>query len=481
VLGGGTPSKANSAFWKGSIPWVSPKDMKVDRIADAQDHISHDAVAASPVNLIPVGALLMVVRGMILAHSFPTAVTTAKLTVNQDMKALVPFRADLADYLLFVTKALKPRVLGLVEHSTHGTCKLPTEKLLSMPVPFAPLAEQHRIVARVTELMGLLDRLEAAEHTRSVTRMTARDATLAALRKAAAREDREEAWLRVSGTLDDLCVAPEDVKPVRDTILELAVRGRLVPQDERDRHASNLLEEIDAIAGPSRRREHEGEAEGGRASTPTYSAPSGWVWARLGQVVRGVSDGTHHTPTYVAQGVPFLSVKDISGGAISFASTRYITAEQHNELCKRCRPEVGDILLCRIGTLGKAVVVNDPRPFSIFVSLGLLETHGLPLSARYLAYALNSPMMTEQFEVVKAGGSHTQKLNLGDIRRLWIPVPPVAEQHRIVAKVDELMAKLDLLEGKLVEMRETQAAFALAAVHDLDAARGDGLELRKSA
>jgi type I restriction enzyme S subunit len=161
TLGGGTPSKANSEFWKGSIPWVSPKDMKVDVITDSQDHISAAAVEQSAVRLIPIGSLLMVVRGMILAHSFPTASTAVPVTINQDMKAIVPFRADLIGFLVLLTKGLKPEVLRLVLRSTHGTCKLLTDDLFSLPIPIPPLAEQHRILAKVDELMAICDRLEA--------------------------------------------------------------------------------------------------------------------------------------------------------------------------------------------------------------------------------------------------------------------------------------------------------------------------------
>jgi len=160
TLGGGTPSKANSEYWKGSIPWVSPKDMKVDEINDAQDHISTSAIEQSSARLIPAGSLLMVVRGMILAHSFPTASTAIPVTINQDMKAIVPFRPDLIRFLVLLTKGLKSEVLRLVLRSTHGTCKLLTDDLFSLPIPIPPLAEQCRIVAKVEELMTLCDRLE---------------------------------------------------------------------------------------------------------------------------------------------------------------------------------------------------------------------------------------------------------------------------------------------------------------------------------
>jgi type I restriction enzyme S subunit len=161
TLGGGTPSKSHLEYWSGSIPWVSPKDMKVDWIHDAADHISETAIAHSSARLLPQGSLLMVVRGMILAHSFPTAISMVPLAINQDMKAIAPFRSDFTRFLLLLTKGMKSEVLRLVQRSTHGTCKLLTDDLFSLPFPVPPLAEQRRIVAKVEELLALCDRLEA--------------------------------------------------------------------------------------------------------------------------------------------------------------------------------------------------------------------------------------------------------------------------------------------------------------------------------
>jgi type I restriction enzyme S subunit len=135
--------------------------MKVDVITDTQDHISTSAVEQSAARLIPTGSLLMVVRGMILAHSFPIASTAVPVTINQDMKAIVPFRPDLIRFLVLPAKGLKPEVLRLVLRSTHGTCKLLTDDLFSLPIPIPPLAEQCRIVEKADELMAVCDRLEA--------------------------------------------------------------------------------------------------------------------------------------------------------------------------------------------------------------------------------------------------------------------------------------------------------------------------------
>jgi type I restriction enzyme S subunit len=171
VSGGSTPSKARADFWEGSIPWVSPKDMKREVIADAIDHVSEQALAQTSLSMLPTGSVLVVVRGMILAHSFPTAVTSAPVTINQDMKALVPRVANLAPYLALVCRGYKPTILAMVDRSTHGTCKLESSKLFGWRFGLPPLAEQHRIVARVEELRGLCaqlrERLTEARRTQS--------------------------------------------------------------------------------------------------------------------------------------------------------------------------------------------------------------------------------------------------------------------------------------------------------------------------
>jgi len=160
-IGGGTPSKRNSAFWDGSIPWVSPKDMKQWYIEDAKDHVTDAAIEQSSAKLIPPPSLLMVVRGMILVHSFPVAVTKREVTINQDMKALRFAIPETAEYLLRACLAARDRMLVQVERSTHGTCRLSTDDVAQFPIPLPPLREQKRIVAKVDKLMVLCDQLEA--------------------------------------------------------------------------------------------------------------------------------------------------------------------------------------------------------------------------------------------------------------------------------------------------------------------------------
>lgn len=157
--GGGTPSKDKPEFWDGDIPWVSPKDMKVDFIHSAQDSISRAAVENSAVKLIGPGALLIVVRGMILDHSVPVAIAKVNLTINQDMKALIPQGQLNGEYLLYCLKGLRDSILDLVESSAHGTKCLRTEQFDRMPLPLPPFLEQLAIVSQLNNELSMIDSL----------------------------------------------------------------------------------------------------------------------------------------------------------------------------------------------------------------------------------------------------------------------------------------------------------------------------------
>jgi restriction endonuclease S subunit len=145
-LSGGTPSKANTNLWSGPVPWVSPKDMKRARIGDAIDHVAEAALGAGT-QLAPIDSILMVVRGMILAHTFPVALAVREVAFNQDIKVLVP-RADLdSEFLLYWFEAHALDFLGQVDVANHGTKRLPTESIFAMRLPVPPRDEQRRIAA----------------------------------------------------------------------------------------------------------------------------------------------------------------------------------------------------------------------------------------------------------------------------------------------------------------------------------------------
>jgi type I restriction enzyme M protein len=146
VRGGGTPSKANPEYWSGAIPWISPKDMKTREIDDSIDHITDAAIVESSAKLLDPGCVLIVTRGMILAHTVPVALLRVPAAINQDMKALTPVEDISAEYLCAVLWALNGELVDLVERSTHDTRKLQTPTLLAFEVPVPSPEDQGKIV-----------------------------------------------------------------------------------------------------------------------------------------------------------------------------------------------------------------------------------------------------------------------------------------------------------------------------------------------
>jgi type I restriction enzyme S subunit len=160
--GGGTPSKAVASYWAGDIPWVSPKDMKVDRIRDAKDHITPQAVDQSSTNLLPAGSVLVVTRSGILRHSLPVAVADTEVAVNQDLKALRPFGDIDPDYVAWILRASAEAILHDCSKAGTTVSNIDTRRLLNFSVPLAPVNEQRRIVAAIEEQFVRLDAAEAA-------------------------------------------------------------------------------------------------------------------------------------------------------------------------------------------------------------------------------------------------------------------------------------------------------------------------------
>jgi type I restriction enzyme, S subunit len=164
LVGGGTPSKAIPSFWNGTIPWVAPKDMKSWHIKDTRHHITPEALTASPAKLIPAGAVLIVVRGMILARNVPVAVASIPLAINQDMKAFIPRDFLNSTFLCYMLAALERDLLARVERSSHDTRRIQSSSLGELSIPIPPIGEQTRIVEYFETLRGQIEAIRALQN-----------------------------------------------------------------------------------------------------------------------------------------------------------------------------------------------------------------------------------------------------------------------------------------------------------------------------
>ena len=176
--GGKTPSKDNLRYWHGDVPWVSPKDMKADVVTGSIDRITTEAVRECGMSLLSAGTILVVVRGMILAHSFPVAETATPVTINQDMKALTPASGVSATFFRLLLQSVKQVVVDvLVAEAAHGTRVLRTDIWKQLPIFLPPLSEQLQIVERIAAETAKLDSLIAVSE-RSIALLKERRSAL---------------------------------------------------------------------------------------------------------------------------------------------------------------------------------------------------------------------------------------------------------------------------------------------------------------
>jgi type I restriction enzyme S subunit len=321
--------------------------------------------------------------------------------------------------------------------------------LLRMAIGLPPLAEQHRIVAKVDELMALCDRLEAAQTERETRRDRLVAASLNRINEPVADTDdaqpfRDHARFHLTH-LPRLTTRPEHIHQLRQTILNLAVRGRLVAQDPNDEPVSE-------------------DASAANEEPPT-SIPISWKWRRLESLSDQITDGEHATPPRIHdEQVPLVTAKNVRDGHMDYAVTDWVSFETAERAWKRCRPSVGDILLVCVGaTTGRLCVLKDAKDMVLVRSVALIRPAS-SVDVEYLARALRSPMCQAQmWERVKVTAQPCLYINR--MRALPIPLPPLAEQHRIVAKVDELMALCDRLEAQLTTTQTESRRLLEAVLH----------------
>ena len=267
-----------------------------------------------------------------------------------------------------------------------------------------------------------------------------------------------------------------DTKKLRQKILDLAIHGKLVPQDPNDEPASVLLERIRA---EKERLVKEGKIKKSKASktsdTPHYEnvpfeVPNGWVWSILPNLCTiPITDGTHQTPTYTDKehGIPFISSKDVTSQKINWDNIKYITKELHEELYKRVAPQKDDILLAKNGTTGVAAIVEDSRVFDIYVTLALIRPNK-NVNPYYLYYVINSGFCKEQFNS-HLTGIGLPNLHLTDIKKTFIPLPPLTEQERIVSEIKRWFTLIDKLEQEktdlLTAIKQTKSKILDLAIH----------------
>ena len=358
--------------------------------------------------------------------------------------------------------ALKsPHFINYVNARSYGM-KMPrlgTEDGRKANFPLPPLAEQHRIVAKVDELMALCDQLEnqhnnAAEaHEKLVTHL------LGTLTQSQNAEDFNTNWQRISEHFDTLFTTEASIDALKQTLLQLAVMGKLVPQDPNDEPASELLKRI--LKERDRLVEHEGSRtianDKINESEMYISTPDSWRYCRLGNLARFI-DYRGKTPSKISSGVSLITAKNVRFGYISREPKEYISPAEYESWMTRGFPRVGDMLFTTEAPLGNIAIIDIAEKFALAQRVICFRLHDQAIGA-YLKIAIMSNQVQQQL-INTATGMTAKGIKASKLKEIPVPIPPLAEQHRIVKKVDELMMVCDQLKARITAANQLQKKLA---------------------
>jgi type I restriction enzyme S subunit len=342
-------------------------------------------------------------------------------------------------------------------------------KLLQLHCLIPPLAEQHRIVAKVDELMALCDQLEQQTEQSLSAHQTLVEVLLAALTKSDSAEDFQTSWQRIAEHFDVLFTTELSIDKLKQTILQLAVMGKLVPQNPSDEPVDKLLARI-----ASHRDERVKNKEMQKfklvkpIDDPNSEVPLSWKSILLNDLVFVTKlagfEYTKHIDLKDSGEVPVIRAQNVRPFRPDLRNLKYIDEETSMAL-PRSALDRAALLITFIGAgIGDVCLLNENKRFHLAPNVAKVEAFS-DLSLQYLSVYLNSPLgKVELFKSMKSTAQPS--ISMTTLREMWVSLPPLAEQHRIVAKVDELMALCDQLKARLSDAQTTQLHLADAVVEN---------------
>ncbi len=384
---------------------------------------------------------------------------TTELHVFRSLKDLM-----CPSYVLIYLKSPKFISDGIIKMTgSAGQKRVPKDYFSQNSFPLPPLSEQKRIVAKVDELMALCDQLEGEQQKAARSRVVLNDSAINHLLAAETPKEFNKQWQLICDNFDLLYDDLENVNELREAILQLAVKGKIVPQDPKDKPASVLLEKIKA---EKQRLIREGKIKKQKPLQPIeegekpYQLPDKWEWIRIGDAVNLINGRAFKPADWSTQGLPIIRIQNLNNPKVPFNYCNF-------EVDDKFHIKKGDFLISWSGTPGTS--------FGAFIwnrEDAVLNQHifrsdliGKAFFKDYLRFAINGRL--DEMIAQAHGGVGLQHITKGKLEKLCISLPPFAEQKRIVKKIYELMALCDQLEEKIKQSRDKSEKLMDATIHHL--------------
>jgi type I restriction enzyme S subunit len=389
---GSTPRRSNDEYWDGDILWVSPKDMKTDRIEDTQDRMTEKALEETNSKVIPPGSIVVVTRSGILEHSFPVAVTEKPVTINQDLKTFIPGDRLDGRYAYYCLRANELDILKTCTKDGTTVASINSDSLYAYEIPIPPLAHQERIVAKIEELFSKLDSgVSELEDTKNQLDRYRKSTLKAALFGELTRSWRNQ---------------------------QLAERHAL------DDQMNEYVEEVD----------YESDAE-------LDGLPDQWRQAPLGSVSNVIPGNSPPSDTYneSGEGLPLINgPSEFGPNAFSKTKQTKFTADPKKECDK------DDLIVCvRGNTTGRMNIASTHS--AIGRGVAAVRAH---ICQKFVNYYIH---LKESHLLDIGTGTTYPSISSKDLRRLPIPLPTIEEQREIVEILDRRFSILDGVEPEVDE------------------------------
>lgn len=346
-------------------------------------------------------------------------------------------------------------------------------KFSQLLIPVPSLKEQNRIATKVDELISICDQLEQEQTRSSAAHQTLVATLLATLTNSASDDEFAEAWSRIADHFNTLFNTEDSIERLKEAILQLAVMGKLVPQDPNDEPISVLLkktkEEKMLLIKEGAIKKEKLLPEISEKEKP-FELPSGWSFARLGCLSKLITKGSSPkwqdvSYTENPEDVLFITSENVGSHTLRLASKKYVE-KKFNKVEPRSILEKGDFLMNIVGaSIGRTAIYNIDDLANINQAVCLIRVFEQALNSQFLLQFFNSEicisyMFDKQVDNARAN------LSMGNIGKFVIPLPPLAEQKRIVDKVYKLMTLCDLLKDKIANSKATQVHLANAIVKE---------------
>jgi type I restriction enzyme S subunit len=473
---GATPSTARRDYFGGNIKWLVSGDIHKREIYDCEGRITKQGLDNSNCKILPENSVLIALNGQGKTRA-TVAILRVPATCNQSLVAITPKSTDILipEFIYLNLRYRYYEIRDITGQKQRRGLNMALVGDLSVAV--APIDEQHRIVAKVEELMAFCDRLEAREADAVSAHETLVKALLGTLTQSQTAEEFQENWLRIAKNFNVLFTTKASLDTLKQTILQLAVMGKLVPQDPKDEPAREFLKRIktekEKIFNAGKIKKEKTFSSITDAEKP-FDLPKGWEWVRLEEISNKITKGS--SPKW--QGVQyttnpsdvlFVTSENVGSYKLQLDEPKYVE-KKFNEIEPRSILKSGDFLMNIVGaSIGRTAIYNINKLANINQAVCLIRFGSTEINNTYFLHFFNSATCIE-YMFDKQVDNARANLSMGNIAKFLIPVPPLAEQQRIVAKIDEMMTLCDNMKERIAKFRTLHEQLATTLVEKAVAA-----------